>query len=624
LASTKAELFRRLPVGAEVTSSGAHFRVWAPDRVGVDAVFEDGEAVKLAAEGRGYFSGSAAGRRAGDRYRLRLDGGELLPDPASRFQPEGPHGPSQLVDPDAFRWTDAAWSGRELKGQVFYELHVGCFSREGTWAGAARRLPELAELGVTTVEVMPAADWPGRFNWGYDGVCLFSPARAYGGPDDFRAFVDRAHALGLGVVLDVVYNHLGPDGNYLGRFARAYFSSRHRTDWGEAINYDGPDCGPVREFMIANAVHWISEYHLDGLRLDATQSIYDDSAVPLLRELGRAARAAAKRRRIVIVAENEPQDSSLLAAPESGGCGLDAMWNDDFHHSMRAALTGRREAYFLDYTGSAQELISSLKSGFLYQGQRCAWQKQARGASTRGIAAEAFVCYLENHDQIANSTPAGRRLSEQTSPGRLRAATAALLLGPGTPLLFMGQEDGGPARFTYFADHAAGLREAVAQGRRSFMAQFASMAGPEAQAAIGDPADPAVYARCLAERSRTDAAKAWRAMHRDLLALRRGERAIAAQSADRLEGAVLGPGAFCLRFFGDAGDDRLLLVNLGDDLRLAVLPEPLLAAPSASGWTLQWTSEHPLYGGDGVVGMDEESWRLPAGSALLLRPAEEA
>lgn len=495
--SAKTDVLRRFPQGAELIDGGAHLRVWAPVCRSVEAVFsgESPAAVPLRPEANGYFSGLAAGRRAGDLYRLRLDGGDSFPDPASRFQPEGPHGPSRVVDPAAYGWSDVGWRGLSMRGQVFYELHVGTFSREGTWAGAIRRLPELAELGVTALEVMPVAEFPGRFNWGYDGVALYAPTRNYGEPDDFRRFVDHAHALGLGVILDVVYNHLGPDGNYLKLFSPQYFSVTHATDWGEAINYDSAGAGPVRDFMAANAAHWISEYHLDGLRVDATQSIFDDSPEPFFAQLARRARAAAPGRGILMIAENETQDSRFVAPPDGGGYGFDGLWNDDFHHSVRVALTGRREAYYLDYAGAAQELVSCAKRGYLYQGQYYAWQKKRRGTPTHGTRSEAFVTYLENHDQAANSSPLGRRLVEEASPSHLRAATALLLLGPGTPLLFQGQESGSRASFVFFADHKPGLRELVAKGRREFLRQFPGMATAAAQQAVPDPSDPAAFER---------------------------------------------------------------------------------------------------------------------------------
>lgn len=621
---------RRLPVGAEVQpGGGAHFRVWAPRRQRVEVVLERGPvpgqgeavAVPLAAEGNGYFAGLAAGARAGMYYRFRLDGGhDLYPDPASRFQPQGPHGPSQLVDPGAFRWTDGGWRGVPLPGQVVYELHVGTFTPEGTWQAAERELPELAALGVTALEMMPVADFPGRFGWGYDGVNLFAPTHLYGQPDDLRRFIDRAHALGIGVLLDVVYNHLGPDGNYLPHFAADYFSTRHKTEWGEALNYDGDNAGPVREYFVANAGYWVEEYHFDGLRLDATQSIFDDSPEHILAAVARRVREAGGGRATLLVAENEPQQVRLVRPPDRGGHGLDALWNDDFHHSARVALTGHNDAYYADYLGSPQELVSAVKWGYLYQGQRSTWQRKQRGTPTFGLPPATFVNFLENHDQIANSGR-GQRAHQLTSPGRLRALTALLLLGPATPMLFQGQEFAASSPFYFFADHNPDLAKLVRQGRVAFLEQFRSLCAPDIQKCFADPGSPETFERCkldFAERRRH--AGTYR-LHRDLLRLRREDPVFRAQRPGGVDGAVLGPEAFGLRFFGDGGNDRLLLMNLGLDLHLDPAPEPLLAPPEGRVWDVLWSSEGADYGGHGAAPLEtEENWRIPGHAAVVLKP----
>jgi maltooligosyltrehalose trehalohydrolase len=397
---------RRLPIGAELTGpDGVSFRVWAPAAKQVDVMIEaegGARAHALQAEGGGYFSGAIEGVGAGARYRLRLDGGEAYPDPASRLQPEGPHGPSQVVDPYAFTWTDHAWPGLKPQGQVLYELHVGTFTREGTYAAAQQHLPHLKDLGITCIELMPVNEFNGPFGWGYDGVNLFAPTRLYGSPDELRAFVDRAHALGLGVILDVVYNHFGPSGNYLSKFSPHYTTGRHTNEWGDAINFDGEMNAPVREFFTCNAAYWISEFHFDGLRLDATQAIHDTSRTHVIAELARAARKAAGKRSVYLTGENEPQHARLLRPAETGGCGLDALWNDDFHHSATVAATGQSEAYYSETRGTPQELISAIKWGFLYQGQWYAWQKQRRGAPAFDLPARSFITFLQNHPQVAN------------------------------------------------------------------------------------------------------------------------------------------------------------------------------------------------------------------------------
>src|SRR6185295_1683371 len=332
--SSAAAFRRRLPVGAEVIDSRTvHVRVWAPLATRVRVVLDSGDDTSLTREDEGYFSGTV-NASVGDRYRFRLDDDErAYPDPASRFQPEGPHGPSAIVDPGSFGWTDQHWKGARVDGQVIYEMHVGTFTKAGTWAAATTELRELARVGITLIEVMPIAEFEGEFGWGYDGVDLFARVHLYGTPDDFRRFVDMAHASGIAVILDVVYNHLGPAGNYLRAFSPGYFTDRYNNEWGDAINFDGPDAGPVREFFTSNAGYWIDEFHLDGLRLDATQQIFDRSPENIMKELGRRVRETAGARSTIIVAENEPQHTILVRRVAKGGYGLDGVWNDDFHHS---------------------------------------------------------------------------------------------------------------------------------------------------------------------------------------------------------------------------------------------------------------------------------------------------
>ncbi|HEX6005068.1 MAG TPA: alpha-amylase family glycosyl hydrolase [Burkholderiales bacterium] len=340
---------RRLPVGAEVQRGGAvHFRVWAPRARRVDVAVHLLSDAKpsfraLEPESGGYWSAHFAEARAGMRYRYHLDSGPGLPDPAARFQPNGPRGPSEIIDPGAFEWQDGGWRGAVLERSVVYEMHVGTFTREGTWAVATEQLPELAQLGVTVLEIMPVAEFPGRYGWGYDGVALYAPAHIYGRPDDFRRFVDRAHAAGLAIVLDVVYNHLGPDGETLKAFSPSYYTDRYENEWGEPLNFDGESNVPVREFFIANAGYWVDEFHIDGLRLDATQQIFDATEPHVLKSITQRVREATRGRATLVIAENEPQDAALVREPGRGGYGMDALWNDDFHHAAMVAATGRSE-----------------------------------------------------------------------------------------------------------------------------------------------------------------------------------------------------------------------------------------------------------------------------------------
>ncbi len=615
---------RRYSIGAEVREGGGtHFRVWAPSRAGVEVAVEDPASgtrkfYPLTPEPGGYFSGHVSSAGSGSLYRFRLDSGDrLFPDPASRFQPEGPHGPSQVIDPSSFTWTDGYWGGPSGKGQVVYEMHIGTLTPEGSWSAAARQLPELASLGIRLIEVMPVADFPGRFGWGYDGVDIFAPTRLYGTPDDFRGFVDAAHNCGIGVILDVVYNHLGPDGNFLKEFSPDYFTNRYYCEWGDAVNFDGDNSGPVREFFLANACHWISEYHLDGLRLDATQQIFDSSPRNILAEISEASRAAARPRRIVLVAENEPQHTDLVRPLEQGGCGFDYLWNDDFHHSAIVALTGRREGYFYDYLGTPQEFVSAMRRGFLYQGQFYKWQQKARGAPTFGLKPRLFINYIQNHDQVAN-TGQGLRIHQRTSPGLYRALTALLLLGTGTPMLFQGQEFAASSPFLYFADHNPELAKMVKQGRMQFLSQFRSITGIM-KMLISDPGNPDTFNISKLDLSERESHRSQYDMHKDLLRIRAEDPAFRNMEQGSVDGAVLGPGAFILRYFVEGGRDRLLVVNLGRDLNLNPAPEPLLAPPEGCAWRLVWSSENPRYGGAGIADLETaRDWKIPGWSCTFL------
>jgi len=604
---------RRTPVGAELTTTpetGVHFRVWAPDATQVRVVVDDREVI-LAAERGGYAAGFVSWLSAGARYRLRLDDSDtLLADPASRFQPEGPFGPSEVVDPGRFHWTDANWTGLDPREHVVYELHVGTFTRTGTWSAACKELAYLAQLGITTIEVMPVNEWSGAHNWGYDGVNLFAPHHGYGAPDDFRRFVDRAHALGLAVILDVVYNHLGPAGNVLPAFSKSYFHQGRANDWGDALDFSQPQ---VREFFIANAVHWITEYHLDGLRVDATHAIHDEAPRHVLGELVEAVRAAAHDRRLWIVGENEPQDAKLLREH-----GFDALWNDDFHHTARVAATGVIDGYLHDYTGSARELVAAIRHGFLYQGQSYPWQRNTRGTSTRGLGRARFVHFLENHDQVANLA-FGERLAELSDPATVRALTALMLLTPSIPMLFQGQETGTRTKWEFFCSHEGALADGVRKGRAAFVRQFQRLATPQAQAALPDPCAKATFDACVLDPAERDFARPVVAFHRDLLHLRRQSPAFRSEDFDA---AVLSDCALIVRSYGaDPSGDRLLLVNLGPTFHRAVVAEPLLAAPEGTGWKLCWSSEDPRYGGHGTpVPITRERLAIPARSALVCMP----
>ena len=624
---------RRLPVGAEVLpNGGVHFRVWAPRAGKLALVLRGMKGTKppnempMMPEDKGYWSCTQADAAAGSDYGFRIDGSEkIYPDPASRCQPEGPHAWSRVIDPRSFVWSDRDWRGIAKHRCVIYELHVGTFTPEGTYAAATAQLPELAALGITVIELMPVAEFDGAFGWGYDGVALYAPYHHYGAPNDLRRLVDRAHALGMAVILDVVYNHCGVSGCYLDHYACEYFTNRYKCEWGDAINFDGSNAGSVREFFIGNASYWIDEFHMDGLRLDATQQIFDHSPEHVLAAIVRKVHQASQGRACFIVGENEPQHASLVRKPEEGGYGIDALWNDDFHHTAMVALRGCTDAYFSDYNGAPQSFISALKYGFLYQGQWYRWQKQRRGTPGLDLAPQAFVHFLQNHDQIANSG-FGRRMHQLGNPGVCRAMTALLLLGPATPMLFQGQEFAASSPFLYFADHNAELAPLVHKGRNAFLHQFPFLADAQTQPYLSVPHARETFLRCKLDWSERGSEHGLHRevyeLHRDLLALRRDDPVFAQPYCGGVDGAVLSSSAFVLRFFARQGDeDRLLIVNFGADLPLSPAPEPLLAPPAGRDWRLCWSSEHPRYGGRGTAAVvTDQRWRMPGMSAVVLLP----
>ena len=607
---------RRHPIGAEIVPHGISLRVWAPDHAALTAVV-DGREHAMLAEAGGYFAATLPGT-AGSLYGFRMGGDPLVvPDPASRFQPDGPHGLSEVVDPSAYRWRDADWRGVRSDGRALYELHIGTFTPEGTWAAAAERLPHLQTLGIGVIEVMPLAEFPGRFGWGYDGVNWFAPTRLYGRPDDVRAFVDRAHELGLGVILDVVYNHFGPDGNYHGLFSRTYTSQAHGTPWGDALNYDGPGCEGLRTLIETNAVCWIEEYHFDGFRFDATDDIRDASPEHLLAAVARRARAAAGDRSIILVAENDQQDRRFVEPASRGGYDFDAIWSDDFHHSV-VVSTGLRTQYLSDFRGTVQELVAFARRGRIYAGQPSPFRHAPRGTPEEAPAPGRWVAFLENHDQVAN--PAlGRRMHERLSPGELRALTALLLLLPSTPLIFQGQEWGAREPFLFFADHAEPLAGAVRSGRLALLQPFVE-AWPGGTAPAPDPDAESTWRRCCLDWTKCEGAPLL-ALHRDLLALRRDRGGLGTGPGLAVEGAVLDTRAFVVREMTREGvpGTRLLIVNLGEPLDLLPASEPLLAPVAIDRpWHDAWSTTPLRYGGFRPPGL---GCRSLAGARALCRAA---
>jgi maltooligosyltrehalose trehalohydrolase len=500
-----------MPFGAELAGGATVFRLWAPACEAVVLVLgREGERpVAMRREAHGWHVARVDGAAAGTPYAFKFDDGDAVADPASRSNPWGPAAPSVVVDPRAFDWDDGAWRGRPWHEAVVYELHVGTFTPEGTFAAAIGKLDHLADLGVTALEVMPVAGFSGARSWGYDGVLVFAPAASYGGPDDFKRFVAAAHARGLMVLLDVVYNHFGPEGNHLHRYAPQFFNEAHRTPWGAAINFDGGHSRTVRDFFVHNALYWIEEFHLDGLRLDAVHAIADDSPTHIVRELAQAvADGPGRGRHVHLVLENERNDAALL---ERRGAHATAQWNDPWHHCTHVLCTGESSGYYGKFArGAARLLARSLADGF-----------DAR------LPPDAFMPFLQNHDQVGNRA-LGERLASLASPQALRLATAALLLSPQVPLLFMGEELGATTPFLYFCDFHGDLAAAVREGRRREFAAFAQFASEEARATIPDPNAEGTFVASKIDWGRADAATL--AMYKALLAVR------AAHLVPRLDG----------------------------------------------------------------------------------------
>ncbi len=451
------------------------FRVWAPrcSKVELKLFFEPSETlVVMEKENQGYFRAEVPEVSPGTRYVFILDGHKECPDPASRFQPEGVHGPSCVVDPENYKWKDLKWKGVALKDLILYEAHIGTFTPEGTFDAAVKKLPYLKKLGITCLEIMPVAQFPGKRNWGYDGVGLFAVQNSYGGPEAFKRLIDACHRMGIAVCLDVVYNHLGPEGNYLHDYG-PYFTKKYHTPWGDAINFDDRESDHVRRFVIQNALYWITEYHIDVLRLDAIHGIYDFSAKHILREINDAVESVAQKlgRRVSIIAESDLNDSRIIRDKKLGGYGLAGQWSDDFHHAMHAYLTGEHQGYYEDFDRLA-DITKAIKDGFVYDGKYSAFRKRHHGNFVKKLAPEKLVVCIQNHDQVGNRA-FGERLSELVDFDKQKIAAAILILSPHTPLLFMGQEYAEKAPFQYFIDHKdLGLIQAVRDGRKREFAAF--------------------------------------------------------------------------------------------------------------------------------------------------------
>jgi maltooligosyltrehalose trehalohydrolase len=563
--------------GPRLRADGVDFRLWAPSVNALELVLHaaDGAVIRpMARADNGWWSLGVDGIGAGTRYGFRLPDGLQVPDPASRFQPDDVHGSSQVVDSGAYRWRCEDWAGLPWHEAVVYELHVGTFTPEGTFRAAIDKLDILVDLGVTALELLPVADFPGARNWGYDGVLPFAPDNCYGTPDDLRALVDAAHERGLMMLLDVVYNHFGPDGNYLAAYAQPFFTERHHTPWGAAINFDdGPDTAAVRRFFIENALYWLEDFRFDGLRLDAVHAILDDSAPHILAELaGRVRSGPGARRPVHLVLENDDNGARWLRR----GGGYDAQWNDDFHHALHATVTGESDSYYGDYADRpVAHLMRTLTEGFAYQGEVSPHRGRRRGESSAGLPPHAFVSFLQNHDQVGNRA-FGDRIHEVTSPEALTAATAILLLSPMPPLLFMGQEWCASSPFPFFCDFTGDLAEAVKAGRLREFERFDAFRDPQVRQRIPDPTAEQTFraARLLwHERLEPDHEPWWR-LHRNLLTIRRRDLTPLLAGADtgRGQARLAGDRGLAVTWVLAGGARYHLLANLGD--RPLDLPGP--------------------------------------------------
>ncbi len=592
------------PQGAAVSASGVHYRVWAPNvsRMAVEIQSSDGCVIReiaLAPCSRHYFHGHDPRGAAGDLYKFRLNGEQCLPDPASRWQPAGVHGPSMVIDPGTFQWTDMKWRRPDFRDLVIYELHVGAFTAEGSFLSAIERLQHIRELGVNAIELMPIGDFAGGRNWGYDGVYLYAPSHAYGPPDDLRALVDAAHRVGLTVILDVVYNHFGPDGNYLHAYIGDFLDEAEKTPWGGAIRYGHPDFKPLRDLVLSNPPYWMREFHIDGFRLDATHAIFDDSPRHILQELTASIRA----RGGFSIAEDPRNDARLVTPEAEGGFGFDAVWADDFHHVVRVANTHEDEGYFGDFEGTISEAVDTLSRGWRYCGQHSKSANQPRGTECAHVPPERFVHCISNHDQTGNHA-FGERLSHRVLPTALRAAEALLCLSPYTPMLFMGQEWAASTPFLFFTDHNPELGKLIIEGRREEFKHFAAFSEPAVLDKIPNPQKPSSYdASQLVwnERHRGPHALALE-LYKTCLALRASDPAFRPKNRDswKVEELSIGVGTLHLR---SESSEWIVLFDLigghAGDLRGEALFQS-----SCADWQVILSSNETRFGGDGKCGLD--------------------
>lgn len=611
----------KLQSGANIVADGVTFDVWATNASAVDVELASGDhegVYPMRAEGDGRFTATIGDARPGDRYRLRLDGGESYPDPYSRFQPDGVHGPSEIIDPSRFPWTDDNWTGLSSANLSIYELHVGTMTDEGTFASLERELEAIRDLGVTAIELMPVAQTPGKRNWGYDGVDLFAPNRMYGRPGDLRNLVNKAHQLGIGVILDVVYNHLGPEGAYLTSFSSEYFSDRHHTDWGAGLNWDGEHSHWVRQFAIDNACYWISEFHIDGLRLDATHAMIDDSSTHIVQELTEAARDAAGNRAILIIAEDGRHEINRVRPTTAGGEGLDGVWADDFHHHVRVLLTNAHESYYSNYEGTTAGIADVVNHGFGHLIPTGGEQAPIRDS------ASVFVFCIQNHDQVGNR-PFGDRMHHEINLDRYRVASALLLFAPEVPLLFMGQEFAASTPFLYFTDHPAELGRLVTEGRRREFAGFKAFDEPQMRETIPDPQAMSTFLLSKLDLQERQRQQRVLELYRRMLWMRREDSVMANPDLSRTH--AIAPTAQIVVLDRWQGDDhRLMIANVGQKV---TMPQEWFGDVSnrpSIDWECVLSTDDVHFGGAGQqpeVDESDGSLTMPARTAALFRFATD-
>jgi maltooligosyltrehalose trehalohydrolase len=566
----------------------------------------------------GVWKADLPGHGAGTRYKYRLDGQQLLPDPYSRSQPLGVHGPSEVVDPAAYLWSDHTWHGLDRQGLVIYECHVGTATPAGTCAALLAHLPRLTDLGISAIELMPVAAFPGRRNWGYDGVYPFAVSANYGGPEGLKRLVDAAHGHGLGVLLDVVYSHLGPEGNYFRQFSPDYFSTRYRTPWGEALNYDGPHCRRVRRLAIDNACYWLHEYHIDGLRLDAVGQIFDSSQPHLLQELTETVRASLPAGRVAaLIAETSANDIRYLLPPDAGGYGFDAVWTDDFYWALRRYATGEHEGRYQDYQGTLAEVARTINQGFLYEGAYSAYRRRLRGVPARQQPAWQFQYCLQHHDHVGNRA-LGERLHNHLDLAWYRVASAVLLLLPYTPLIFMGQEFVASTPFLFFTDHSPELGRRVAQGRRREFAQYTAFADPAATARIPDPQADETFrrSRLPLDEIEQSPGKEIHRLYRELLWLRRTDPILRQQDRHCMQAHAVTPELLAITWQYPPAF-RLLLANFGSPA--AIRPADLVEAQETTAWLVILETSEPRFGAhDGKSQVQAGTIHLIARTAVFM------